>query len=148
MLARVFRLAGQEVSLCDNAARAVELIKSERFDLIFSDVVMPGSVAPLPVTGQLAGAVRQDLAGQAPNPHPGQDQKPAVVDDERQVARPLLGAPADPAVPHRHLPGRAGPLQASQDLICRALRAHQVAQLGPHRHPIAQVVVALDQFYP
>jgi len=41
-LARAFRLAGHEASVCDNAARALELIKAQRFDLIFSDVVMPG----------------------------------------------------------------------------------------------------------
>jgi DNA-binding NtrC family response regulator len=41
-LSRAFRLAGHEASVCDNAARAVDLIKSERFDLILSDVVMPG----------------------------------------------------------------------------------------------------------
>jgi two-component system nitrogen regulation response regulator NtrX len=41
-LARAFRLAGHEATVCDNAARALELAKSERFDLILSDVVMPG----------------------------------------------------------------------------------------------------------
>jgi two-component system, NtrC family, nitrogen regulation response regulator NtrX len=41
-LARAFRLAGHEASVCDNAMRAVELAKAERFDLILSDVVMPG----------------------------------------------------------------------------------------------------------
>ena len=41
-LARAFRLAGHEASVCDNAARAVELAKAEHFDLILSDVVMPG----------------------------------------------------------------------------------------------------------
>ncbi len=41
-LARAFRLAGYEATVCDNAARALELAKAERFDLIFSDVVMPG----------------------------------------------------------------------------------------------------------
>ncbi|HET9401609.1 MAG TPA: sigma-54 dependent transcriptional regulator [Candidatus Acidoferrales bacterium] len=41
-VSRAFRLAGYEASVCDNAARALELAKSERFDLIFSDVVMPG----------------------------------------------------------------------------------------------------------
>jgi two-component system, NtrC family, nitrogen regulation response regulator NtrX len=41
-LARAFRLAGHEATVCDNAARALELIKAERFDLILSDVVMPG----------------------------------------------------------------------------------------------------------
>ena len=41
-LARAFRLAGHEATVCDNAARAADLIRSEPFDLIFSDVVMPG----------------------------------------------------------------------------------------------------------
>jgi two-component system nitrogen regulation response regulator NtrX len=41
-LSRAFRLAGHEATVCDNAARAVELAKSEHFDMIFSDVVMPG----------------------------------------------------------------------------------------------------------
>ena len=41
-LARAFRLAGHEATVCDTAARALELIKAQRFDLILSDVVMPG----------------------------------------------------------------------------------------------------------
>src|SRR3989441_1094255 len=41
-LARAFRMAGHEATVCDSAARALELVKAQRFDLIFSDVVMPG----------------------------------------------------------------------------------------------------------
>jgi two-component system nitrogen regulation response regulator NtrX len=41
-LARAFRLAGHEATVCDNAARALDLAKSRPFDLILSDVVMPG----------------------------------------------------------------------------------------------------------
>ena len=41
-LSRAFRLAGHEATVCDNAARALELLKTETFDLILSDVVMPG----------------------------------------------------------------------------------------------------------
>jgi len=41
-LSRAFRLAGHEATVCDNANRAVELLRTEKFDLIFSDVVMPG----------------------------------------------------------------------------------------------------------
>jgi two-component system, NtrC family, nitrogen regulation response regulator NtrX len=41
-LARAFRLAGHNATVCDSAARALELAKAERFDLILSDVVMPG----------------------------------------------------------------------------------------------------------
>jgi two-component system, NtrC family, nitrogen regulation response regulator NtrX len=41
-LSRAFRLAGHEATVCDNATRALELAKAQRFDLILSDVVMPG----------------------------------------------------------------------------------------------------------
>ena len=41
-LSRAFRLGGHEATVCDNASRALELAKAERFDLILSDVVMPG----------------------------------------------------------------------------------------------------------
>src|SRR6266851_2475189 len=41
-LSRAFRLAGYEATVCDSANRALELIRAERFDVIFSDVVMPG----------------------------------------------------------------------------------------------------------
>jgi len=41
-LARAFRLAGHEVTVSDNAAKAIDLAKAQDFDLIFSDVVMPG----------------------------------------------------------------------------------------------------------
>ncbi len=40
-LSRAFRLAGHEATVCDNADRALELVKSQPFDLILSDVVMP-----------------------------------------------------------------------------------------------------------
>ena len=40
-LSRAFRLAGHEAVVCDNAERALELAKSQPFDLILSDVVMP-----------------------------------------------------------------------------------------------------------
>ncbi len=41
-LSRAFRLAGHEATVCDNAAKALELARSQSFDLIMSDVVMPG----------------------------------------------------------------------------------------------------------
>jgi DNA-binding NtrC family response regulator len=41
-LSRAFRLAGHEATVCDNATRALDLARGESFDLILSDVVMPG----------------------------------------------------------------------------------------------------------
>ena len=40
-LSRAFRLAGHEATVCDNAAKALELARTNDFDLILSDVVMP-----------------------------------------------------------------------------------------------------------
>ena len=41
-LSRAFRLAGHEATVCDNPNKALELAKTQDFDLILSDVVMPG----------------------------------------------------------------------------------------------------------
>lgn len=41
-LARAFRLAGYEATVADSASQALQLVRSQSFDLIFSDVVMPG----------------------------------------------------------------------------------------------------------
>jgi DNA-binding NtrC family response regulator len=41
-LSRAFRLAGHQATVCDNADKALELAKSQHFDLILSDVVIPG----------------------------------------------------------------------------------------------------------
>ena len=41
-LSRAFRLAGHEATVCDNPGKALELAKTQSFDLILSDVVMPG----------------------------------------------------------------------------------------------------------
>jgi two-component system, NtrC family, nitrogen regulation response regulator NtrX len=40
-LSRAFRLAGHEATVCDNPVKALDIIKQEKFDLIFSDVMMP-----------------------------------------------------------------------------------------------------------
>ena len=41
-LSRAFRLEGHEATVCDNAVKALELATTQPFDLILSDVVMPG----------------------------------------------------------------------------------------------------------
>lgn len=40
-LARAFRLAGHDATVCDQASKAINLAKGQYFDLILSDVVMP-----------------------------------------------------------------------------------------------------------
>ncbi len=40
-LSRAFRLEGHEAVVCDNANKALDLARSQSFDLILSDVVMP-----------------------------------------------------------------------------------------------------------
>jgi two-component system nitrogen regulation response regulator NtrX len=40
-LSRAFRLSGYDAVVCDDATRAISLLHDERFDLVFSDVVMP-----------------------------------------------------------------------------------------------------------
>ena len=67
-LARAFRLAGHEAIVCDQAERALELAKSQRFDVILSDVVMPGKdglalLADLKAAG--VGAAVVMMSGQA-----------------------------------------------------------------------------------
>jgi two-component system nitrogen regulation response regulator NtrX len=41
-ISRAFRLAGYEAVVCDHAARAISMLQHERFDIVFSDVVMAG----------------------------------------------------------------------------------------------------------
>jgi DNA-binding NtrC family response regulator len=41
-LSRAFRLAGHEATVCDNVGKALELAKAQNFDVILSDVRMPG----------------------------------------------------------------------------------------------------------
>ncbi len=67
-LARAFRLAGHEAVVCDQADRALELAKAQRFDVILSDVVMPGKdgltlLAELKAAGVAAPVVM--ISGQA-----------------------------------------------------------------------------------
>lgn len=41
-LSRAFRLAGHDAAVAESAERAMEVLRDQVFDLIFSDVVMPG----------------------------------------------------------------------------------------------------------
>ena len=69
-LARAFRLAGHEATVCDNAARGSELARKEQFDLILSDVVMPGigglALAPTLRADFLAGLPEEQVRALLP----------------------------------------------------------------------------------
>jgi two-component system nitrogen regulation response regulator NtrX len=67
-LARAFRLEGHEATVCDNADRALDLARAHKFDMILSDVVMPGKngielLAELKTAGVVAPVVM--ISGQA-----------------------------------------------------------------------------------
>jgi hypothetical protein len=70
-------------------------------------------VALLPVGIDPPDNLPQNSAGQLPNLNPGQDQKTAVVGEERQALRALLNRPANPLVAASALPGRRAKEQAS-----------------------------------
>src|SRR5579872_2089740 len=67
-LARAFRLEGHDATVCDNAGRALDLARTQKFDMILSDVVMPGRngidlLADLKAAGVAAPVVM--ISGQA-----------------------------------------------------------------------------------
>jgi two-component system nitrogen regulation response regulator NtrX len=67
-LARAFRLEGHEATVCDNAERALDLARAHKFDMILSDVVMPGKngielLADLKTAGVVTPVVM--ISGQA-----------------------------------------------------------------------------------
>ena len=95
-LSRAFRLAGHEATVCDNAAKALELAKAQHFDLILSDVVMPGKdgltlleelkaqgvAAPVVMmSGQahIEMAVKRDATGRARFPREADLQRQAAA---------------------------------------------------------------------
>src|SRR2546429_9853046 len=75
-IARAFKMAGYDAVVCDNAMRAIMLLRTERFDLVFSDIVMPGRdglsmLADLREMGiatpvvMVSGQATVDMAGKA-----------------------------------------------------------------------------------
>src|SRR5258708_23833351 len=67
-LARAFRLEGHEATVCDTADRALDLARAHKFDIILSDVVMPGKngielLADLKTAGVVTPVVM--ISGQA-----------------------------------------------------------------------------------
>ena len=102
-------------------------------------------VVARPVHYQLPEAARQHRAGEVPHRDPRQQQEAAIVDHALQIPRPSRVVPADPPVPHRHAPRRAGELQAADHRPGRPRCKHQIAQVGAERDRVPEVVVASHQ---
>ena len=152
-LARAFRLAGHEAAVCDNAARALELAKAERFDLILSDVVMPGrdGIALLedfksiglasPVvmmSGQatIEMAVRATRLGAERFPRKAHLHRKAAADRRKRAApeasRGRKSRPEAPPRPPSHRLGQPG--DARSDGASRARCRQRNARLHPRRN--------------
>src|SRR6202140_2991354 len=82
-LSRAFRVAGYDATVCGSAARALELIRVENFDMIFSDVVMPGKDGISLLEDLKAAGVTTPvgmISGQASVERGGRATRPGGVD--------------------------------------------------------------------
>src|SRR6266487_1555720 len=84
------------------------------------------------------------MAGQVWDPDPGQNEKAAMVDDQRQVGLAGYLAPTDARIPRRHLPGGAGEQQTSQDWAGRLCGVDKIAKLRAIGHLVTEIVVTLN----
>ena len=82
------------------------------------------------------------MASQVGHLDPRQNQKAAVVDQQRKIGAACVITPSDPAVTWRHLPSPAGEQQTAQHILRPG--ACQVAQLRAVGNAIAQGMIALD----
>ena len=72
-LSRAFRLAGHDATVCDNATKAVELAKSQNFDLVMADGVIWAAPA-VDITPQVLAVLN---AGTAKPAAPAAPKPPA-----------------------------------------------------------------------
>jgi hypothetical protein len=85
------------------------------------------------------------MASQIPDPKPGQDKKPAVVEDPLTALIPLLPIPANPPIPR--LQGEGGGAKAD-GADQTALGIDQIADLGAGKRCMTEVVIAINQPIP
>src|ERR1017187_9056645 len=102
------------------------------------------AISGKPIAGQLPRRQGEDMAGQVRRPDPGQNEKAAVVDYQRQVVLAGRLAPTDARIPGRHLPGGAGEQQAGQHRAGRLWGANKIAKLRAVGHLVTEIVVALN----
>src|SRR5262249_37190878 len=77
------------------------------------------AVTSLPVPIDPSGDLGKEMTGQVWHDHGRQDEKSAVVGDERQALGPLLGRPTDPPITRGALPG-GGPKKQARQIRARA----------------------------
>ena len=99
-------------------------------------------VAAVPVGGQAAYDLGQQVRGEMRDADPGQDQEASVIDDQWQVALARGGGPADEAVAGGGFPG--GGAEAEQGQRQAVAGVHEVAQLGAGQVLVAEIVVAVQ----
>ena len=87
------------------------------------------TIAPWPVRHHPLGRQGEHMRAQIRHRNARQDQEPAVGHHPREVGTPGVGAPADPGVARRQLPGRGAKGQGAQPADHR--RADQVAAAAP-----------------
>src|SRR6266568_693205 len=92
----------------------------------------------------LAARQQENMAGQVPDSHPGQNQKAAVVDHPRQVRLAHRWTPADVGIARRHLPGRAGEQQTRQQGMGRLQGTDKITQVRAVGHLVAEIMITLD----
>src|SRR6201998_901991 len=136
-LSRAFRLAGHEATVCDNANRALEIAKSQKFDLILSDVVMPGKdglalLEELKQQGVEAPVVM--MSGQAHIEMAVRATRLGAIDFlEKPISTDKLLLTVENALRLRHLEDK------NRDLKRRLGRHYSVWSSGAMREVMAQV---------
>ena len=93
----------------------------------------------LPIARHPARHSPQNVAGQLRHADPGQDQKPAVVDDLSQMGLPLTGCPTNEGIARLGLPSGGAKQDTGQITTLTIL--HQIAEVLPHRAAVRQIMV-------
>src|SRR3984957_5273301 len=96
-------------------------------------------VFALPVRAQSAQDSAQNVAGQMRHAHMRQNEKAAIVNDQREALLALLSAPADEGVTGSDFPGRSAKEQAGQ--VATTTVPNQIAQVLARCAAVAQVVM-------
>jgi len=102
------------------------------------------AIQPFPVVRQITGGERKDLASKAFNGKAGWNQKSTIGNNELKIPFALFGTPADPGVTGRHLPGRAGELQAGKKSTGQLFRLDEITHGRAIRDTVAEVMPSLD----